>query len=60
MSDSFDREVAIFTEALGLPASDRAAYLERACGADAVLRQRVEALLKSHEIVGDFLEDPPH
>jgi serine/threonine protein kinase len=59
MNDSSDRDVAIFTEALELPAGERAAYLERECGSDADLRRRVEALLKSHESVGDFLEDSP-
>jgi WD40 repeat protein/serine/threonine protein kinase len=38
--------------------SDRAAYLERACGADLALRQRVEALLRSHADAGRFLEEP--
>jgi len=59
MNDASDHDVAIFTEALRLPAGERAAYLERACGGDSDLRQRVEALLKSHESVGDFLEDSP-
>jgi len=40
---------AIFTEALRLPErSQRAAYLDRACGGDAGLRRRVEALLAAH------------
>jgi len=50
---------SIFSEALekGTP-QERAAYLDKACGNDADLRARVEALLKSHEKVGDFLEIP--
>jgi len=35
------------------------AYLDAACGADAKLRQRVEALLRAAENAGDFLETPP-
>jgi serine/threonine protein kinase len=58
MNDPPNRDVAVFTEALQLPARERAAYLERACGRDSELRQRVEALLEAHDEVGDFLEDP--
>jgi eukaryotic-like serine/threonine-protein kinase len=60
MSADPDRDVTVFTEALQLPASQRAAYLDSACGGDAELRQRVEALLKGHDEVGDFLEHSPH
>jgi serine/threonine protein kinase len=38
--------------------TERAAYLDEACGADAALRQRVEALLRSHERAADFMEVP--
>ncbi|MFI5461563.1 MAG: tetratricopeptide repeat protein [Isosphaerales bacterium] len=38
--------------------SERAAYLDQACGADAELRQRVERLLQAHDQAGDFLESP--
>src|SRR5690606_29089119 len=38
--------------------ADRAAYLERACGADAELRRRIEALLAAHEAAGGFLRTP--
>ena len=47
---------AIFTEALKLPeGSERAAYLDRACGGDAGLRRRVEALLAAHARADDVL-----
>src|SRR5438445_10792848 len=36
----------------------RSAYLEEACGGDAALRQRVEALLASHDQAGSFLGKP--
>src|SRR5438552_945238 len=59
MNDSPDRDVEIFTDALALPRAERAAYLERVCGNDGELRQKVEALLKGHDQVGDFLEHSP-
>jgi eukaryotic-like serine/threonine-protein kinase len=60
MNGSPDRDVEVFTETLLLPAGQRAAYLDRACGGDAELRQKVEALLRGHDDVGDFLEHSPH
>src|SRR5262249_25626894 len=36
----------------------RAAYLDQACGADASLRQRVEALFRSHERAATFMDVP--
>jgi serine/threonine protein kinase/tetratricopeptide (TPR) repeat protein len=39
-------------------AHERSAYLDEACGGDAALRQRVEALLASHEQAGSFLRKP--
>jgi hypothetical protein len=52
-------EEAIFLSALekGTP-TERAAYLEAACGADADLRRCVERLLEAHPHVGAFLESP--
>jgi len=53
-------EQAVFAEAVQLDTPEaRAAFLDGACGADAALRQRVEALLRAAENAGDFLEDPP-
>ena len=40
-------------------AAARAQILERECGADAELRQRVEALLAAHDASGGFLDRPP-
>ena len=37
---------------------ERALYLDRACAGDAALRAKVEALLRSHEEAGSFLEEP--
>ena len=52
------RDVVLFAEALPLPVSEWPAFLERACGDDANLRQRVEGLLRAHDSAGDFLERP--
>src|ERR1044072_594235 len=52
-------EQAIFSAALDIPsARDRAAYLDKACGGDPMLRQQVEALLSAHERSGVFLDVP--
>jgi serine/threonine protein kinase len=36
--------------------AERAAFLERTCGQDAALRQKVEALLRAHQQAGGFLD----
>src|SRR5262245_30554699 len=36
----------------------RAAFLDEACAGDAALRERIEALLRSHEEAGSFLGQP--
>src|SRR5262245_53813609 len=59
MSVPAKREAAIFTEALSVPVEERAAFIDEACGGDGELRRRVEKLLKSHEQIGDFLEESP-
>jgi serine/threonine protein kinase len=59
MKDPPDQDVAIFTEALQMPDGERVAFLDRVCGNDSELRTRVEALLKSHSQIGDFLEQSP-
>src|ERR671936_850929 len=51
-------EEALFAAALAKPAAERAAFLDEACAGDAALRARVEALLRSHEGAGRFLEQP--
>jgi eukaryotic-like serine/threonine-protein kinase len=52
-------EEAIFLTARGLATPKaRAEYLARACGEDAVLRKRVEALLRVHEEERSFLQPP--
>jgi serine/threonine protein kinase len=38
--------------------AERAAFLDQACGQDAEMRRRIEALLQSHEQASGFLEAP--
>ncbi len=59
MNDVPNRDVEVFTEAIQLPVGERAACLERACRGDVELRQRVEALLRAQQRLGDFLEQAP-
>jgi serine/threonine protein kinase/WD40 repeat protein len=50
-------ERTIFLEALDQPTtSQRAAFLDQACGANLDLRQKVEALLQAHGDAGSFIE----
>ncbi len=58
MMESFEREVAVFSEARRLAAEERAAYLDEACAGDGALRQRVEGLLRAGEEAGVFLQQP--
>src|SRR5262249_37518492 len=52
-------ELDIFVAALERDdPTERAAYLDQACGADASLRQRLEALLRSHAQAADFMDVP--
>src|SRR5690349_1797357 len=52
-------DIELFGEALQLSPSERSAFLDKACGHDAELRQRIEALLRSNDRAGDFMEEPP-
>src|SRR5258706_10914992 len=64
MNGAPDADIAVFTEALRLPAEERDRYLDRACKGDGEFRRRVEALLLAYQQAGDFLgksvaERPP-
>jgi serine/threonine protein kinase/Tfp pilus assembly protein PilF len=48
----------IFLAAVEKTPPDRVVYLDAACGTDAKLRARVEALLRSHEEAGSLLDQP--
>jgi serine/threonine protein kinase len=49
----------IFQRAADLPSVERAAYLVRACGSDATLREFVESLISEHDTSGLGLLDQP-
>jgi serine/threonine-protein kinase len=49
---------AVFLAALDTPIDQRPAYVERACGGDAGVRRRVEALLHAHEGPDRLLDHP--
>ena len=53
------REVVVFTEALKVPVQERASFLDRVCVGDENLRHKVEALLRAHDRLEKFLDQPP-
>ena len=55
MNQAREHELAVFEAALQLPVEQRAAYLEKACGADGDLRRRVDDLLGAAERAGGFM-----
>jgi len=59
MKDEPSRDVAVFTEALKVPVQERGAFLERVCAGDESLRHKVEALLRAHDRLEKFLDEPP-
>src|SRR5574342_170554 len=52
------RGETLFAAALDLPATERAAFLDRECTGDAELRREVESLLAAHTAAGTFLDQP--
>src|SRR5437879_4823077 len=59
MPSELPRLETIFNDAMEITApGERAAFLARACGDDAELRRRVEALLAAHDNTGDVLRLP--
>src|SRR5262245_56793888 len=58
MTADSGRAVEIFTEASQLSAEERVAFLHRVCVGDETLRRKIEALLRSNERAGAFLEQP--
>src|SRR5262249_28524692 len=52
-------EDSIFAAALSKrTATERAAFLDEACGSNASLRQELESLVQAHDQAGDFLAEP--
>src|SRR5690242_1176077 len=58
MASDPKRIQSLFLAAVEQPAADRAAFLDRECGTNAELRQRVEALLQANEQPSSFLDKP--
>ncbi|HQR06378.1 MAG TPA: serine/threonine-protein kinase [Gemmatales bacterium] len=53
------RPESIFDAAIQkITPTERAAYLDKACGSDLKLRQEIEALLQAHEGRGEFMDKP--
>jgi len=59
MKDDVSREMAVFIEIIKVARQQRASFLDNACGGDEGLRRKVEALLRAHARIGNFLEEPP-
>jgi serine/threonine protein kinase/tetratricopeptide (TPR) repeat protein len=59
MTSNSGRAIEVFTEAVQLPIEERVAFLDRVCAGDEPLRRKIEALLKSNDRAGSFLEQPP-
>src|SRR5438270_372548 len=49
----------LFLAALEMSAAERAAHLDTACAGDTALRQRIEAMLRSHENSAELLPRSP-
>ena len=56
--NTFKDEETVFAAAVRLPPAERQVYLDRACGLDGPMRQRLEALLKSYAASEQVLEKP--
>jgi len=48
----------VFNAAVEQPADERAAFLERSCDGDKILRRKIELLLKYHDTSGNFIKSP--
>src|SRR5262245_32798013 len=56
--ERWDAMMSVFAAAAEVPAAERAAFVARACGTDAALREEVESLLAAQDAAADFLEVP--
>ena len=59
MSANFERIEAVFSQAVEFDPEERAAFLAGACGEDAELRAKVQAMLQAHEGAEGFLPAEP-
>lgn len=60
MKAEWQRVEEVFLLALEQAAENRVAFLQSACAGDENLRAEVEAMLRSHEQAGDFMEQPAY
>jgi hypothetical protein len=60
MKAEWQRVEEVFLSALEQPMENRAAHLRSVCAGDESLRTEVEAMLRSHEQAGDFMEQPAY
>src|SRR5208283_1031143 len=58
MNESKPSEETLFEVVSQLPAEKRGAYLAKACGGDAALRERLEVLLRAHDRASAFMAEP--
>ena len=56
--ERYEQVCKICYDALELEVSQRAVFLDRACGADQSLRRKVEVMLANEEWLESFLEEP--
>src|SRR5215469_9655854 len=56
--ERWKRVEELYHSAATLPAAERAAFLDQACGGDGVLRREVESLLAHEAGAGKFIETP--
>ena len=54
----WDRLTEVFADAVEIEPEQRATFVNLQCGDDRELRGEVQRLLKEHEHVGSFIEDP--
>ena len=59
MSANLERIEAMFHQALEFGPDERAAFLAGACGGDAAMLAKVQALLQAHETAEGFLPEQP-
>ena len=58
LAEAIMSERDLFTAALKITdPAERAAWLDRECGGDAVLRQRLDVLLQAYDKAGSLLEN---
>jgi len=59
-TDRWQQVEDIFHAALERDPGKRAAFLNKACGSDALLREEVESLIDAHLAPGDFIDTPAY